>query len=260
MAFDLSGRVALVTGGGRGIGAAICRSFAEAGAFVIIANRSVAPAEALAEDLDMAEAVAFRDLSRPGLTALVDDAVARHGRLDILVHNAGGTDWTAIADLDEQTLAETIALNLTTFIWLAQAARPHMASQGWGRLLATSSVTGPKAAMPGTAHYAAAKAGLNGFIRTAALEFARDGITVNGVEPGFIDKPTGSLFTDPEKRARIESYMPGGRLGRAEDIAAAMLYLAAPEAQFVTGQTIAVDGGALLPETHLGITLLDRLD
>ncbi len=259
MAFDLTGKVALVTGGGRGIGAAIVRRFAEQGATVAIANRDTAAAEEVAATIDGASVHGFDDLSRAGLGALVAAVVEQHGGLDILVHNAGGCDWAGISTLDEDMLGETLALNLNAFIWLAQAAQPHMKARGRGRMLATSSVTGPKVAMPGTAHYAAAKAGLNGFIKTAALEFAADGITVNGVEPGFIAKPTGTLFNDPGKRHQIESYMPGGKLGSADDIAAAMLYLASDEAGFVTGQTIAVDGGALLPETQLGISLLDRL-
>lgn len=260
MAFDLTGRVALVTGGGRGIGAAIVKRLAEHGASVAIANRTQDVAQQLADTLKDASVHPFSDLSKAGISGLVDDVAQQRGRLDIVVHNAGGCDWAGIDVLSESLLADAMSINLNAFIWLAQAAHPHMKAQGHGRLLATSSVTGPQVAMPGSAHYAAAKAGLNGFIKTAALEFARDGITVNGVEPGFIEKPTGSLFSDPEKRKQIESYMPSGKLGQADDVACAMLYLASDEAKFITGQTIAVDGGALLPETQYAINLLDRID
>lgn len=110
-------------------------------------------------------------------------------------------------------------------------------------------MTGPRVAMPGSAHYAASKAGVNGFIRTAALEYAREGITVNGVEPGYIAKQGGSLLSDPAKAARIARHIPAGELGRPEDIAYAMRFLASPAARYITGQTIVVDGGSTLPES-----------
>jgi 3-oxoacyl-[acyl-carrier protein] reductase len=250
-AFDLSGQRALVTGAGRGIGAAIATRLAEAGAEVVAANRTSGHVEELAADLlakgFAAHAVPFDELSRKGLAALVDGA-ARDG-LDILVHNAGGCPWSTIEALDEGTLDATLSLNLNACFWLTQAAIPHMRKRGGGRILITSSVTGPRAAMVGAAHYAAAKAGVNGFIRSAALELARDAITVNGVEPGFIAKPgRGSLGTD-EAMAKIAEDVPLGHMGEADDVAFAMLYLASREAKYVTGQTIIVDGGAGLPET-----------
>lgn len=251
-AFDLSGQRALVTGAGRGIGAAIATRLAEAGAEVIAANRTFEHAEAMASELRRralkVDAARFDDLSRKGLTALVDAAAARGG-LDILVHNAGGCPWASIEDLDEAKLEAALSLNLVACFWLTQAVIPHMRARGGGRILVTSSVTGPRAAMVGAAHYAAAKAGVNGFIRNAALELARDGITVNGVEPGFIAKPGRGALGGEEMMARIAREVPLGRMGEADDVAFAMLYLASREAKYVTGQTIVVDGGALLPET-----------
>lgn len=249
--FDLSGQRALVTGGGRGIGAAIVTRLAEAGAEVVAANRTFEHVETLATAL-RARGLAvtparFGDLSRKGLTELVD-ASARGG-LDILVHNAGGCPWASIETLDEDDLDATLALNLSACFWLTQAAIPWMRARGGGRILVTSSVTGPRSAMVGASHYAAAKAGVNGFIRSAALELARDAITVNGVEPGFIAKHgRGSLGSD-EAMAKIAEDVPLGRMGDADDIAFAMLYLASREAKYITGQTIVVDGGAGLPET-----------
>ena len=131
--------------------------------------------------------------------------------------------------------------------WLTQAALPHLRVRG-GRILITSSVTGPRSAMLDCTHYAAAKAGVNGFIRAAALELAKDRITVNGVEPGVVGKDHGRL-SQPALRARIAEQIPLGRLGQPDDIAAAMLYLASDEACWVTGQTLIVDGGASLPES-----------
>lgn len=250
-AFDLQGFRALVTGAGRGIGAAIVTRFAEAGAEVVAANRTFAHVEDLATNLCArglaVRAVRFDDLSRSGLGALVD--AAAQGELDILVHNAGGCPWSSIETLDEDQLEATLALNLNACFWLAQAALPHMRKRGAGRILITSSVTGPRTAMIGAAHYAAAKAGVNGFIRNAALEFARDAITVNGVEPGFIAKPGRGSLGRGDVMSEIAQDVPLGRMGEADDIAFAMLYLASREAKYVTGQTIVVDGGALLPET-----------
>ncbi len=130
-----------------------------------------------------------------------------------------------------------------------QAALPHFRKQKGGRMLITSSVTGPTVAMPGTAHYAASKGGLNGFIRTAALEYGRENITVNGVEPGYILTPAMSALGDEDELRQMERYIPNGKLGRPSDIANAMLYLASDEAGYVTGQTLIVDGGSTLPES-----------
>jgi 3-oxoacyl-[acyl-carrier protein] reductase len=250
--FDLSDHRALVTGAGRGIGAAIVTRLSEAGAEVVAANRTLVHAENLVTELRArglkAESAAFDDLSRKGLVALVDRAAA-NGGLDILIHNAGTCPWASIEALDEAKLETTLLLNLNACFWLAQAAIPHMRTRGGGRILITSSVTGPRSAMVGASHYAAAKAGVNGFIRNAALELARYSITVNGVEPGFIAKPGHGLLGSEEAMARIAEEVPLGCMGEADDIAFAMLYLASREAKYVTGQTIIVDGGALLPET-----------
>jgi 3-oxoacyl-[acyl-carrier protein] reductase len=250
-AFDLTGLRALVTGAGQGIGAAIVTRFAEAGAEVVAANRTFSLAESLAEGLAArglkARAARFEDLSRDGLTRLVDESA--EGGLDILVHNAGGCPWAPLETLAQDTLDATLGLNLNACFWLTQAAMPHMRRRGGGRILITSSVTGPRAAMVGATHYAAAKAGVNGFIRNAALELARDAITVNGVEPGFIAKPGRGSMGAPETMEKIAEEVPLGRMGEADDIAFAMLYLSSREARYVTGQTIVVDGGAGLPET-----------
>lgn len=254
--FDLTGQVALVTGGGRGIGAAIVTRFAEAGARVVIANRSADVAEELAAalsarglDVDVAP---FERLDRDGLRGLVDGVAGKHGRLDILVHNAGGCPWATLDELDQAKLDAVLALNLNAVIWLTQAAVPHMKRAGAGRILVTSSVSA-RVAMGGGAHYSAAKAGVNAFLRGAAFELARERITVNGVEAGFIAKPGRGVLSRPDNRRRIEHFVPVGHMGEADDIAFAMLYLASPQAKYVTGQTIVVDGGATLPETGFAV-------
>lgn len=254
--FDLSGRVALVTGGGRGIGAAIVQRLAEAGAFVAIANRTMEVAEELASRLNarglLAGCIPFLALDRESLRMMLDQVVERHGRIDILVHNAGGCPWASLEKLDEAKLAEVLALNLGASVWLAQAAIPHMRANRFGRILITSSISA-RVAMGGGAHYSAAKAGVNAFIRGAAFELAREGITVNGVEAGFIAKPGRGTMSAPETRARLEQFIPVGRMGDADDVACAMLYLASAQASYVTGQTIVVDGGATLPETGFAV-------
>lgn len=251
MAFSLQGKVALVTGAGRGIGAAIATRFAEAGARVAAANRTVEHAEALAREIG-GRAYPFSDVSRGGIAGLVDTVVADYGRLDIVVHNAGGCPWASVEGLDESQLEAVLDLNLKACFWLTQSALPHLRAAGGGRILVTSSVSA-RVAFGGGAHYSAAKAGVNAFIRGAGFELAREGITVNGVEPGFIAKPgRGRMGTDTAMAA-LGQHIPMGRMGEADDIAHAMLYLASDEARYVTGQTIVVDGGSTLPETGYAV-------
>jgi 3-oxoacyl-[acyl-carrier protein] reductase len=250
-AFALDGRVALVTGAARGIGLGIASVLAEAGAGVMLANRGLDAATAAAAALRQqgrAAAASGFDADEAGCHRAVAATVAAFGALDIVVHNAGGCPWSSIEALSTEVLDYTLQLNLKCCFWLTQAALPHLRARGGGRILITSSVTGPRTAMAGATHYAAAKAGVNGFIRCAALELARDRITVNGVEPGFIAKERGRM-SQPSTRARIERYIPLGSMGAPEDIAHAMLYLASDAARWVTGQTLVVDGGATLPET-----------
>lgn len=251
--FGLQGRVALVTGGGRGIGAAIAQVFARAGAQVLIANRTADAGEAVAAAIraegGQAQALGC-DVGQPtACEAAVQAAVATFGALDIVVHNAAINPWARLDALDDAALEQTLAVNLKACFWLTRAALPALRRQGGGRVLVTSSVTGPRVAMPGSAAYAASKAGVNGFIRSAALELAVEHITVNGVEPGYIAKQGGSLLSDPARAARIARHIPAGELGRPEDIARAMCFLASDAARYITGQTLVVDGGSTLPES-----------
>lgn len=254
--FDLSGKVALVTGGGRGIGAAIVTRLAEAGARVIAANRTQDVVEALAGELTgrglEVKSAPLPGMSRAELHGLVDTTAGTAGRLDIVVHNAGGCPWSSVEDMDEEKLRQALSLNLEACFWLAQAALPHMRRNCFGRILVTSSVSA-RVAMGGGAHYSAAKAGVNAFIRGAAFELARDGVTVNGVEPGFIEKPGRGTLSRPDTMKKIGGYLPVGRMGEADDIAYAMLYLASEQAKYITGQTIVVDGGSTISETGFAI-------
>jgi 3-oxoacyl-[acyl-carrier protein] reductase len=251
--FGLAGKVALVTGGGRGIGAAIAQVFARAGAQVLIANRTAAAGDAVAAAL-CAQGLAVQAIGcdigrRDEAERAVAAAVQAHGALDIVVHNAAVNRWSRIETMSDADFEQTFAVNLQACFWLTQAALPHWRTRGGGRMLVTSSVTGPRVAMPGGAAYAASKAGVNGFIRSAALELAPERVTVNGVEPGFIAKQGGTLLSDPARAARIARHIPLGELGRPDDVAHAMCYLASDAARYVTGQTIVVDGGSTLPES-----------
>ncbi len=255
--FSLDGKIALITGAGGAIGAAIATAFAAAGAQVMLANRSIKPAQdvvtLLNQQVLQAKAIPFI-ATEAGCRAAVANTVDAYGGLNIIVHNAGGCRWTSLSEMTSEILDDALTLNLKCCFWLCQAALPTLKVRG-GRILITSSVTGPRVAMANAAHYAAAKAGVNGFIRAAALELAPHKITVNGVEPGFIAKGRGVL-SEPSTRARIEHYIPLGAMGKANDIANAMLYLASPAAAYVTGQTIIVDGGVTLPESGFAMDKL----
>ena len=252
---DLKGKVAIVTGSGQGIGEFIAKVFAQAGARVVVATRSRENGQATVDDIAAAGGEAMLVQADVGLRseveAMVAAAVARYGRLDIAVHNAAVYPIHNIEDLSDEVLDRTLAVNMKAGFWLTQASLPHFRRQGGGRLLFTSSVTGPRVAMPGTSHYAASKSGLNGFIRTAALEFARENITVNAVEPGYILTQAMSALGDEEQLKAIAACIPKGRLGTPTEVANTMLFLASDEASYITGQTIVVDGGSTLPESQV---------
>lgn len=175
-------------------------------------------------------------------------ATASFGRLDIIVQNAGVYPWQLIEDTSSADWDRVMAVNLRGSFNAAKAALTPMRQQGSGRILFTSSITGPHVTSPGHGHYSATKAGINGFIRAAALEFAPYGITVNGVEPGNILTEAMQEHRGPAFIADMESAIPLGRLGSARDVANAFLFLASDEASYITGTTIVVDGGQLLPE------------
>ncbi|MCM2318046.1 MAG: SDR family oxidoreductase [Pseudomonas sp.] len=253
--FDFHDKTVLVTGGAQGIGRGIVEQFAASGAQVLIADLRQAEAEALASALQQrgqrAHALGV-DLAEPAaVEALVAGIDRQFGRLDVIVHNAGYFALTDFACITPAILERTLAVNLVALFWLTQAALPLFERQGHGCVLVTSSVTGPRVAYPGLTHYAASKAGVNGFIRSAALELAPRGIRVNGVEPGMIRTPAMDNLGDAELSSRIAGRVPLGRLGEPADIAGAMLFLASDAASYITGQTIVVDGGATLPETTI---------
>jgi len=259
----LDGKVAIVVGSGQGIGAAIACRFAEAGAMVICANRTLETATKVADGIvasgSRAEAWQLDVSKHEEVEQLVQGVQAKCGSIDIIVHNAALIAWTPLLAIEDNELDRMLTINLKACFWLTRAAAPFMRERGGGRILVTSSITGPRVAMPGTAHYAASKGGVNAFIRAAALELAPYKITVNGVEPGFILKPGRGSLSKPENRAPIEGFIPLGSMGESDDIAYAMLYLASPHAKYVTGQILTVDGGATLPETGFAMHRLKTI-
>ena len=247
----LKDRVAVVIGAARGIGEGIAARFIEEGASVVIADVEEKAGKATAKRLGKLGPAAFikADVSqKSGAEATVKAALKRFGKLDILVQNAGIYPWTMIEDISPEEWDRVLAVNLKGCFLAARAALPVMRKAGYGRMIFTSSVTGPRVTSPGHGHYSASKAGINGFIRAAALEFAGYGITVNGVEPGNILTEGMKLNRSAAFIKSMEDMIPIGRIGRPEDVANAVLFLAQAESEFITGTTILVDGGQMLPE------------
>jgi 3-oxoacyl-[acyl-carrier protein] reductase len=245
----LAGKVAIVIGAARGIGAAIAGRFVQEGARVVIGDTEVDAGAATAARLGAAARFQGTDVSRAeDAAAIVGAATGTFGGLDILVQNAGIFPWTLIEDTTPEEWERVLAVNLTGCFLAARAALGPMRARGGGRLIFTSSITGPRVTSPGHGHYAASKAGINGFIRSAALEFAADRITVNGIEPGNILTEGMRMHRSPEFIEAMAAMVPLGRLGTPDDVANAALFLASDEAAYITGTTIIVDGGQILPE------------
>jgi len=248
----LEGKVAIVTGASQGIGEAIARRFAREGARVVVNARTQARVASVAEAITVDGGIAHGVPADIGEAADVEHLVARSlqqfHHVDILVHNAGIFPYSLLEDMDDDSWNEVINVNLTSAYRLTKACIPAMKERGAGRVLFTSSVQGNYVAVPGCAHYAASKAGLTGLIKSAAMELAPHKITVNGVEPGLVMTSGVEQALSARKREMMAEYVPLKRWGEPAEVAHAMLYLASEEAAYVTGQTIVVDGGALLPQ------------
>jgi 3-oxoacyl-[acyl-carrier protein] reductase len=242
--FELTGKVALVTGASRGIGRAIALSLARQGATVVAAARGehAAPvAAAIVEAGGRGESVAVDVTDAAALEALPPAIVSRHGRLDIVVSNAGITRDQLLMRMKRDDWDAVLATNLTAAFTLAQAAMRPMQKQRGGRIIAVSSVVG-QMGNAGQTNYAASKAGLIGFAKALAREVASRGITVNVIAPGMIDTDMTRAISD---KAQIDwgAQIPLGRLGSVDDIASAACFLASDEAAYITGHVLAVNGG-----------------
>ena len=240
--FDLTGKAALVTGASGGIGAAVARTLHDAGASVALSGTREAPLAELAAQLGPRAHVLPCDLSDPtAVEALPARAAQALGSLDILINNAGITRDTLAMRMSDADWQAVLDVNLTAAFRLARGALRGMMKARWGRIVTVTSVVGATG-NPGQTNYAAAKAGLTGMSKSLAAEVASRGITVNCVAPGFIATPMTDGLSDDQK-ARINQQIPMARMGTPEDIAAAVLYLASPEAAYVTGATLHVNGG-----------------
>jgi 3-oxoacyl-[acyl-carrier protein] reductase len=247
----LTGRTVIVTGGTKGIGKGIARVFAGAGANVVLAARDAVAGEAAAAELGgtflQADVARAADCER-----MAAEAVERFGGIDVLCANAGIFPDVKLEDMTEDDIDAIFATNVKGTMLSVKACLPALAASGSGRVVLTSSITGPITGYPGWSHYGATKAAQLGFLRTAAIELAPKGVTINAVLPGNVVSE-GLDELGPDYRAAMEASIPQKRLGSVEDIGHAALYFASDEAGYVTGQTIVVDGGQVLPESLMAL-------
>ena len=240
--FDLTGKSALVTGASGGIGAAIARALHAQGATVGLSGTREDPLNALAGELgDRAHVLPCNLSDADAVNALPKQAAEAMGAVDILVNNAGITRDNLFMRMSDAEWSEVLNVNLTSAFRLSKGVMRGMMKTRWGRIINVSSIVGATG-NPGQANYAASKAGMVGMAKSLAYEVASRNITVNTVAPGFIATPMTESLTD-EQRSRIDAQIPTGRMGRAEEIAAAVVYLASEEAAYVTGATLHVNGG-----------------
>jgi 3-oxoacyl-[acyl-carrier protein] reductase len=252
MLTSIANRSVVVTGASKGIGKGIAKVFAKNGGKVLIVSRHLEEAESCAEELRRAGGTAkgyAADVTKLGdMQMLADAAAAAHGGIDILCANAGIFPQMMIEELSLEDWDHVMATNLKGTFLPIKACLPHLKKSDQGRIVITSSITGPVTGFPGWAHYGASKAGQLGFMRTACIELAKYGITVNAVLPGNI-ATEGLAALGSEYERSMAASIPLKKLGTAEDIGYAALFLASKEAAYITGQTIIVDGGQTLPES-----------
>jgi 3-oxoacyl-[acyl-carrier protein] reductase len=239
----ITGRTVVVTGGTKGIGKGIAGVFARVGADVVVVGRDRERGEAAAAELGARYVAA--DVSK---AADCERMAAEAGAVDVLCANAGVFPDVHLADMTEDDIDAIFATNVKGTMLSVKACLPALRASGHGRVVLTSSITGPITGFPGWSHYGATKAAQLGFLRTAAIELAPMGITINAVMPGNVETE-GLAELGEDYRRTMEASIPVGKLGTVEDIGNAALFLATDEARYITGQTIVVDGGQTLPES-----------
>lgn len=249
---SFSDRIVIVTGGSRGIGFGIAETFSDAGARLVLAGRDPESLDAAAARLRARGGTAMAvvvDVADPeSCLRLAEVAVAEFGGIDVLCANAGIFPSARIEDLTPEDLEIVLATNFKGTVYTVQACLPALEATGHGRIVVTSSITGPLTGYPGWSHYGASKAAQLGFVRTAALELAPKGITINAVLPGNI-ATEGLDGLGADYVAQMAASIPLGHLGDVRDIGHAALFFASDGARFITGQSLVVDGGQVLPES-----------
>lgn len=250
MSFDITGKTALVTGGARDIGRAIALELARNGANVIVNyHQSQAQAGEVVAEIQRlgrrAVAVAADVTRKADIDRLIAEGLAfGGGRIDILVNNAGGMVRRALlGELTEELIDEVLRVNFKSTLLVCQAVIPHMVKQGSGRVINISSIAGHNGGAATTPHYGPAKAAVSDLARTLTKEFAHKGVTINSVAPGVIDNSLHKIHTPPEVFAGLVKVIPIGRAGSNEDVAGAVAFLASPNASYITGEVIHVNGG-----------------
>jgi len=245
----LTDQVAVITGAARGIGRGIATVLGAEGARVVVVDVDVALGDAAARELREQGADAVAVPADVTDTASVEDmvstVVAELGRIDIVAANAGIYPFAELTTMDDEMWNRVMDLNVGGAVRTVRACLPAMVRRGYGRVVLTSSITGPVTGQPGFAHYGASKAAMLGFMRSAAVELARTGVTVNAVMPGNVSTP-GFADTSDEHQERMLSSIPMGRYAEPEEVGWAVRFLASPEARYITGQTLIVDGGRIL--------------
>jgi 3-oxoacyl-[acyl-carrier protein] reductase len=246
----LDGRIAIITGAGKGIGRATALRFAEEGATVVLAARSEAPGQGVLDEITAAGGKAVLDVvdvgHRETCRGLVERTAERFGGIDIILHNAAYTEGGRIDTVEDKFLRLTFDVGLMPCFWLTADALPWLKQSKFPRILVTSSVMGPKWVQPGRTHYATMKCGITGFVRSAAIELAAYGITVNAVEPGTTMTDSVDRLVSPEFLKTLIADIPLGRGIKGSEIANAFIYFASDDGAMTTGQTLAVDGGSSL--------------
>jgi 3-oxoacyl-[acyl-carrier protein] reductase len=245
----VTGRVALVTGGGRGIGEAIARALHAEGATVVVADVDGKLASATAASIDSTGKRAWPaevDVrSRQALESAFANTVERCGRVDIVVNNAAKTISRSLWEIDADEWDDVLAVNLRGVLFGCQIAGPHMEANGWGRIVNLASIAGQQGGLVAGAHYAASKAGIIVLTKIAAKALASSGVTVNAIAPAAISGPVMDELPE-EMRRGLPAAIPVGRVGRPEEVAAAVVFLASDDAGFITGATLDVNGGLFM--------------
>jgi 3-oxoacyl-[acyl-carrier protein] reductase len=251
---DLRERVAIVTGAANGVGLGIAEVLAAEGARVVLADVDAASAERAATTLRAAghEVVAVQAnvVDGASMHALAGHVLDRFGRIDIMAANAGIYPPIPIEQMTDADFDRVMDINVKGILHSIQACIPAMRARGYGRIVLTSSITGPLVGAPGLAHYAASKAAILGLMRSAALELVDDGITVNAVQPGNVRTPGIEQFGHEFVQGMVDA-IPMKRLAEPADVGWAVRFLASEEAGYITGQALVIDGGQVLPEGNI---------